>query len=60
MERVSLVCTYSTEPEQCACLFEGLGMESVETWLNTNIVGCLQKFFMDCMKGNFLKDPKVV
>ena len=38
----------------------GLGIESVQHWLQTDIVGCLQKIFVDCQKGDHLKDPEVV
>ena len=33
--------------------FKGVGVEVVEQWLRTDIVGCLQKFFIDCQKGVF-------
>ena len=42
------------------CDFEGLGLDVVTEWLNNDIVGCLQQFFMDCQTGNFLKDPELV
>ena len=38
----------------------GLGIEAVQHWLETDIVGCLQKNFIDCQKGDHLKDPEVV
>ena len=41
-------------------IFVGLGFEFVQQWLKTDIVGCLQKKFVDCQKGDFLKDPEVV
>ena len=42
----------------CATCFYRVGVEVVEQWLRTDIVGCLQTFF-DCQKGNFLNDPGV-
>ena len=41
-------------------MFVGLGFEFVKMWLEQDIVGCLQKFFVDCQKGDFLKDPEVL
>ena len=41
-------------------IFLGLGFEFVKQWLQTDIVGCLQKIFVDCQKGDFLKDPEVL
>ena len=38
----------------------GLGIEAVQHWLDADIVGCLQKFVIDCQKGDHLKDPEVV
>ena len=38
----------------------GLGIEAVQHWLETDIVGCLQKIVIDCQKGDHLKDPEVV
>ena len=38
----------------------GLGLEFVQQWLKTDIVGCLQKKNVDCQKGDHLKDPEVV
>ena len=39
---------------------KGLGVEVVEEWLKTDIVGCLQKFFSDCQRGDLKKDLKVL
>ena len=39
---------------------KGLGVEVVDEWLKTDVVGCLQNFFVDCMKGDFLNDPEVL
>ena len=39
---------------------KGLGVEVVEEWLKTDIVRCLQQFFIDCQKGDFLNDPEVL
>ena len=41
------------------CLCEGLGLDPVKAWLNTDIVGCLQTFFIECQKEEHLKDPEV-
>ena len=41
-------------------LYKGLGVEVVDEWLKTDVVGCLQNFFVDCMKGDFLNDPEVL
>ena len=38
----------------------GLGVDSVQQWLKTDIVCCLQKIFVDCQKGDHLQDPEVV
>ena len=40
-------------------LLQGLGVEVVKQWLDTDIVACLQKFFIDVQKGDFLADPEV-
>ena len=40
--------------------FLGLGIEAVQHWLDTDIVGCLQKKIIDCQKGDHLKYPEVV
>ena len=29
-------------------LYKGLGVEVVDEWLKTDMVGCLQNFFVDC------------
>ena len=34
-------------------------MDKVAEWLENDIVGCLQQFFMDCQTGDFLKDREV-
>ena len=39
---------------------KGLGLEGFEQWLKTDIVECLQKFFIECQKGDFLQDPEVL
>ena len=39
---------------------KGLGVEVVDEWLKTDVVGCLQNFFVDCLKGDFLNDPEVL
>ena len=41
-------------------MFVGLGFDKVKMWLEQDIVGCLQKFFIDCQKGDVLKDPEVL
>ena len=46
--------------QMCMFCCKGLGLEVVEEWLKTDIVGCLQKFFIECQKGDFLKDPEVL
>ena len=38
----------------------GLGIDAVQHWLDTDIVGFLQKKIIDCQKGDHLKDPEVV
>ena len=38
----------------------GLGLEETTKWLDLDIVGCLQTFFIECTKGDFLKDPEVL
>ena len=43
----------------CICGWKGLGVEKVAEWLEMDIVGCLQQFFMDCQTGDFLKDREV-
>ena len=43
----------------CMCDLEGLGLETVREWLENDIVGCLQQFFMNCQTGDFLKDPEI-
>jgi len=37
-----------------------LGVEVVDEWLKTDMIGCLQNFFVDCMKGDFLNNPEVL
>ena len=41
------------------CLCEGLGLDAVKAWLETDIVDCLQTFFVECQKEEHLKDPEV-
>ena len=41
-------------------LYKGLGVEVVDEWLKTDVVGCLQSFFVDCLKGDFMNDPEVL
>ena len=43
----------------CIGAWKGLGVEKVAEWLEMDIVGCLQQFFMDCQTGDFLKDREV-
>ena len=38
----------------------GLGIEETNKWLDLDIVGCLQKFFIECMKGDWLNNPEVL
>ena len=40
----------------------GLGIDTVQHWLDTDIVGCLQKYkyIYYRVKGDHLKDPEVV
>ena len=46
--------------EFCMQILLGLGFDAVQHWLETDIVGCLQKKIIDCQKGDHLKDPEVV
>ena len=41
-------------------LYKGLGVELVDEWLKMDIVACVQNFFVDYMKGDFLNDPEVL
>ena len=50
----------STEPVKLPFLFLELGMEETQKWIDTGIVGCLQSFFIECQKGDWLKDPQVL
>ena len=39
----------------------GLGIKAVQHWLDTDTIGCLQKKkYIECQKGDHLKDPEVV
>ena len=51
---------HSTEPVKFSFLFLGLGIEETQKWIDTDIVGCLQSFFIECQKGDWLKDPEVL
>ena len=42
------------------CLYLGLGLDEVQQWLDSDIVGCLQSFFIKCQTGNYLRDPEVI
>ena len=44
----------------CMQILLGLGIEAVQHWLDTDIVGCLQNVFIDCQKGDHIKDPELV
>ena len=35
-------------------------MEETQKWLDLDRVGCLQTFFIECTKGEWLKDPEVL
>ena len=37
----------------------GIGEEQTQKWLDTDIVACLQNFFVKCQTGNYLDDPEV-
>ena len=47
-------------PVKVVLLCIGLGLEETTKWLDCDIVGCLQTFFIECTKGDFLKDPEVL
>ena len=47
-------------PVKVVLLCIGLGLEETTKWLDLDIVGCLQTFFIECTKGDFLKDPEVL
>ena len=47
-------------PVKVVLLCIGLGVEETSKWLDCDIVGCLQTFFIECTKGDFLKDPEVL
>ena len=47
-------------PVKVVLLCIGLGFEETSKWLDCDIVGCLQTFFIECTKGDFLKDPEVL
>ena len=49
-----------TEPVKLPYLFLGLGLDEVQKWIDTDIVGCLQSFFIQCQKGDWLQDPEVL
>jgi len=51
--------SYREKPYRASDFVIGLGVDVVEQWLRTDIVGCLQTFFIDCQKGDFLNDPEV-
>ena len=51
--------SYREKPYRASYFVIGLGVDVVEQWLRTDIVGCLQTFFIDCQKGDFLNDPEV-
>ena len=59
---ISLVKNHerSTEPVKLPFFFLGLGLEETKKWIDTDIVGCLQSFFIECQKGDWLKDPEVL
>ena len=49
-----------SDPVQLAFVCIGLGLEETTKWLDLDIVGCLQTFFIECTKGEWLKDPEVL
>ena len=51
---------HSTDPVILPFVCVGLGLEGLQKWLDTDIVGCLQSFFIACPKGEWLKDPEVL
>jgi hypothetical protein len=49
-----------TEPAKLQLLYLDLGLAAVQQWLDSDIVGCLQSFFIKCQTGNYLQDPEVI
>ena len=50
----------STEPVKLPFLFLGLDEPMAHKWIDTDIVGCLKSFFIECQKGDWLQDPEVL
>ena len=44
----------------CMQILLGLGINTVQHWLDMDIVGRLPKKIIDCQKGDHLKDPELV
>ena len=50
-----------TEPIKLPFFCEiGVGLNEIQRWLDTDIVACLQSFFIQCQKGEWLQDPEVL
>ena len=54
------MCVSVINPVQLAFVCIGLGMEETKKWLDLDIVGCLQTFFIECTKVEWLNDPEVL
>ena len=48
----------STEPVKLPFLFLGLGLDETQKWIDTDIVGCLQSFFLNVKKGTGCKTQR--
>ena len=58
-----MLSTISVSKNFLNCTFSvqiGIGEEQTQKWLDTDIVACLENFFIKCQTGNFLDDPEVL